>query len=362
MKNLRLLTLTLLLVVVLSLSACTAALPGAFGSAGNFLPSRSAAAQEATPVPSAATTAPVASLSDLQTTLEQVYQAANPSVVNIQVTSKAISQIQVPEMPGLPALPDIPQMPDVQPARALGSGFVWDKQGHIVTNNHVVDGADKITVTFYDGLTLPAELVGRDPDSDLAVIKVDPTGVDLRPLSVADSTEVKVGQFVLAIGNPFGLEGTMTFGIVSALGRTLPANDTSAEGLASSAPTYTIPDIIQTDAPVNPGNSGGVLLDLQGRLIGVPSAIESPVRGSTGVGFAIPSAIVQRVVPALIETGRFEHPWIGISGSTLTPELARSMNLPEAQRGVLVRDVTKGSPADQAGLRGSTKQVTIEGQ
>jgi 2-alkenal reductase len=362
MKNFRLLTLTLLLVVVLGLSACTVALPGTFGSVDNLLPARSAVAQVATPVPSAAAAAPSAGLSDLQTALEQVYQAANPSVVNIQVTSKATSQIQVPEMPGFPSLPDAPQMPNLQPSHTLGSGFVWDKQGHIVTNNHVVDGADKITVTFYDGLTLPAELVGRDPDSDLAVIKVDPTNVDLRPLPVADSTEVKVGQFVVAIGNPFGLEGTMTFGIVSALGRTLPTSDASAEGLASNAPTYTIPDIIQTDAPVNPGNSGGVLLDLQGRLIGVPSAIESPVRSSAGVGFAIPSAIVQRVIPALIETGRFEHPWIGISGGTLTPELAKAMNLPETQRGVLVHDVVTGSPADQAGLRGSTKQAAIESQ
>jgi S1-C subfamily serine protease len=204
-------------------------------------------------------------------------------------------------------------------------------------------------------------VVGRDPDSDLAVLKVDPAKVStLRPVAVGDSTQVKVGQFTVAIGNPFGLEGTMTFGIVSALGRTLPANNSN--GLtAQNAPTYTIPDVIQTDAPVNPGNSGGVLLDLDGRLIGVPSAIESPAGTSAGIGFAIPSAIVQQVVPALIQTGRYEHPWIGISGTTLTSEMAGAMGLPATQRGTLVVDVTSGSPADKAGLQGSGRQVTIAG-
>ena len=222
----------------------------------------------------------------------------------------------------------------------------------------MVDGAEKVTVTFADGLTLDAEIVGRDPESDLAVIKVDASKADLRPITLADSTQVRVGQFAVAIGNPFGLEGSMSFGIVSALGRSLPTSST-ATGL--SGPSYTIPDIIQTDAPVNPGNSGGVLLDLQGNLIGVPTAIESPVRGSSGVGYAVPSIIVQKVVPELIEKGAFEHPYIGLSGGTLNTEMAKAMDLPETTRGVLVATVSDGSPAEKAGLQASTKEVEIDG-
>jgi S1-C subfamily serine protease len=178
---------------------------------------------------------------------------------------------------------------------------------------------------------------------------------------VGDSTKAKVGQFVVAIGNPFGLENTMTFGIISAIGRSIPANGES-NSLLGGQPSYTIPDVIQTDAPVNPGNSGGVLLDLDGNLLGVPSQIESPVRASAGVGFAIPAAIVKQVVPSLIENGEFEHAWIGISGGTLTPELAEAMDLPATQRGALVSAVTEGSPADKAGLVGSSKDATINGE
>jgi S1-C subfamily serine protease len=217
-------------------------------------------------------------------------------------------------------------------------------------------------VTFSDGTTLSAKLVGRDPDSDLAVVQIENTDkVKLQPILVGDSTKAKVGQFVVAIGNPFGLENTMTFGIISAIGRSIPANGQS-DFLPGGQPSYTIPDVIQTDAPVNPGNSGGVLLDLDGNLLGVPSQIESPVRASAGVGFAIPAAIVKQVVPALIESGEFEHAWIGISGGTLTPELAEAMDLPATQRGALVSAVTEGSPAEKAGLVGSSKDATINGQ
>jgi S1-C subfamily serine protease len=226
-----------------------------------------------------------------------------------------------------------------------------------VTNNHVVDGADKIEVTFYDGTTVPAERVGVDPDSDLAVVKVDVSADQLHPIEVADSTEVKVGQLAIAIGNPFALEGTMTVGIVSALGRELPAGDTSTSGLS-----YTIPDIIQTDAPINPGNSGGVLVNDEGRLIGVTAAIESPVQANAGIGFAIPSAIVQRVVPSLITTGHYDHPMLGLSGTSLTPELAQAMGLDASQRGALVADVTAGGPADKAGVHGSDREAEIDGE
>ena len=234
---------------------------------------------------------------------------------------------------------------------------MWDTQGHIVTNNHVVEGADKITVTFYDGSTVPAEVTGTDPDSDLAVIKVDVPVDQLQPVQMADSTQVKVGELATAIGNPFGLQGTMTMGIVSALGRTLPTESGTAQGQY-----YSIPDIIQTDAPINPGNSGGVLVDDRGRVIGVTAALESAVQSSAGIGFVIASQIVQKVVPALIETGHYDQPWLGISGTSLVPDLATAMGLAADQRGALVVDVTADSPADKAGLRGSDRQVEIEGQ
>jgi serine protease Do len=323
-------------------------------------PNVAAAAQSATSTPTStpeAVQAPASAgaVAALEGALEQIYTQVNPSVVNIQVSVRVDAASQaIPEIPGFPQLP-VPQGPQTQ--QALGSGFVWDTQGHIVTNNHVVEGAEKISVTFYDGTTVPAEITGTDPDSDLAVIKVNVPAGQLRPVQVADSTQVKVGELAIAIGNPFGLEGTMTMGIISALGRTLPAESSVAQGLY-----YSIPDIIQTDAPINPGNSGGVLVDDTGRVIGVTAAIESAVQSSAGIGFVIPSQIVQKVVPALIETGHYDQPWIGISGISLVPDLATVMGLPADQRGALVVDVTADSPADKAGLRGSDRQAEIEGQ
>jgi len=210
-------------------------------------------------------------------------------------------------------------------------------------------------VTFSDGSTVPATLVGADPDSDLAVLKVDMSADKLHPVQMADSKSIQVGQLAIAIGNPFGLEGSMTTGIISALGRSLPADETAVQA-------YTIPDIIQTDAPINPGNSGGILVDAQGQVLGVTSAIESPVRANAGVGFAIPSAIVNNVVPALIKNGKYAHSWLGISGTSLTPELAKAMNLDVSQRGALVEEVLPNSPAEKAGLQGSNQQTTINGQ
>jgi S1-C subfamily serine protease len=179
---------------------------------------------------------------------------------------------------------------------------------------------------------------------------------------MGDSTGLKVGQLAVAIGNPFGLVNTMTVGFVSALGRLLPVSSGEDQGLLTQGPNYTIPDIIQTDAPINPGNSGGVLVNDQGQVIGVTAAIESPVRASAGIGFAIPSAIVEKVVPALIKDGHFEHAWLGLSGISLNPELAAAMDLPADQHGALVIEVTPDSPADQAGLHGSDRQVKIEDQ
>jgi S1-C subfamily serine protease len=308
-------------------------------------------------------------LAAIEGTLENIYNQVNPAVVSIQVTQKA----EAPDMPQMP-LPffffgqpngrqdQIPQEPQEFYRHGAGSGFVWDKEGHIVTNNHVVEEADKISVTFADGTTSPAEVVGTDPDSDLAVIKVEAPAEQLQPAQLGDSTQVKVGQLAAAIGNPFGLENTMTVGVVSAVGRLLPVSAGEEEMMLNPRPSFTIPDIIQTDAPINPGNSGGVLVNDQGQVIGVTAAIESPVRASAGIGFAIPSAIVSKVVPALIDKGHYEHPWLGLSGISLNPELAQAMKLEANQRGALVVEVTPDSPADKANLRGSDRQLKIEDQ
>ena len=297
-------------------------------------------------------------LAAYQGTLENIYTTVSPSVVNIRVVQKvAASDTITSQIPGFPFF-DLPQGGQQAPQQyqtALGSGFVWDANGNIVTNNHVVSGADKIEVTFSDGTIVPASLVGADPDSDLAVLKVDVAATQLHPVTLADSSVVKVGQLAVAIGNPFGLEGTMTTGIISAVGRSLPADENSTQ-------SYTIPDVIQTDAPINPGNSGGVLVDVQGQVLGVTSAIESPVRANAGVGFAIPSAIVNNVVPALIKDGKYIHSWLGISGTTLIPDLAKAMSLDAGQRGALVEEIFPNSPAEKAGLQGSNKDVTIDGQ
>ena len=314
------------------------------------------AAAPATPTPQPTAVAPSVTggaLAALEGALERVYQDVSPSVVYIEV----LQEQQVGS--GLPFFrePLPQQQPEEQYQHGSGSGFVWDQEGHVVTNNHVVNGADKIEVTFSDGTTVPGTVVGTDPASDLAVLKVEVPAGQLHPVRMADSTLVMVGQLAVAIGNPFGLENTMTVGIVSALERSLPAESNSGDGSS-----YTIPDVIQTDAPINPGNSGGVLVNGQGEVIGVTSAIVSPVRASAGIGFAVPAAIVQKVVPVLIAKGSYEHPWLGISGTTLDPDLAQAMGLEANQRGALVIEVVPGGPAEQAGLQGSDRQVTIDGQ
>jgi serine protease Do len=279
----------------------------------------------------------------LQGTLEQLYKQVNPSVVSVVVIQNVSASTILGSTQGSQTV--------------LGSGFVWDKQGDIVTNNHVVDGASQVSVRFYDGTIASAQVVGTDVNSDLAVLKVRMPADSLQPVQLADSTQVQVGQLAVAIGNPFGEEGTMTLGIVSALGRTLPVQSNTP----SNSSTYSIPDVIQTDAPINPGNSGGVLINDLGQVIGVTAAIESPVNASSGIGFAIPSVIVQKVVPALIKTGHYDHPYLGISATDLTPDLAKAMGLDANQRGALVADVTAGGPADKAGLHPSTKQTQING-
>ena len=231
----------------------------------------------------------------------------------------------------------------------VGSGFVFDKKGHVITNAHVIDDAEKVTVTFLDGRSYNAEIIGIDDATDIAIIKVNVKPTLLQPLSIGNSSNLKVGEPIAAIGNPFGLSGSMTSGIISQLGRLLP-----------SSTEYRIPDIIQTDAAINPGNSGGPLLNMYGEVVGINTAIQSATGEFTGVGFAVPSQTVSKIVPTLVEKGEYNHPWIGISGRDIDPDLAKVLELKEAV-GFLVITVVEDSPAFEAGLIGSEKFVEIEG-
>ncbi|MEK0320691.1 MAG: trypsin-like peptidase domain-containing protein [Nitrosopumilus sp.] len=231
----------------------------------------------------------------------------------------------------------------------IGSGFVFDKKGHIATNAHVVDNAKKIVVTFLDGRSYNAEIIGTDEYTDIAVIKVNADLKLLHPLPLGDSSNLKVGEAIAAIGNPFGLSGSMTSGIVSQLGRLLP-----------SGSGYSIPDVIQTDAAINPGNSGGPLLNMRGEVVGMNTAIQSTTGEFTGVGFAIPSKTIVKIVPTLIEKGEYKHPWIGISGRDIDPDLAKILGLKDAV-GFLIITVVENSPASKAGLIGSEKTIQVEG-
>ena len=232
-----------------------------------------------------------------------------------------------------------------------GSGFVYDGEGRIITNNHVVEDAVDIRVTFVDGTIFPATLVGRDPYVDLAVIDVDVDGYLLRPLRLGNSSELLVGEQVVAIGNPFGLADSMTAGIVSAVDRQMVAPG-----------GYPIVEVIQTDAAINPGNSGGPLLNIRGEVVGMNTAILSETQQFSGVGFAIPSDAIKREVPSLIAVGSYEHPYLGLTGTDLTPTIAELMGLSKDTRGALVVDVEEDKPAEKAGLKGGTREELVEGR
>lgn len=273
---------------------------------------------------------------ELQEAVIEVFSSAAPAVVHIAVRGTAENFLMQPV-----------------PIEGSGSGFLFDNAGHIVTNYHVVEDATEITVSFDQIECCPAEVIGLDPSTDLAVIKVARQDLP-QPLLIADSDTLRVGQFVVALGNPFGLQQAMTLGIISALGRVIQSPDGRFVGEA-----------IQTDAAINPGNSGGPLLDLKGRVIGVNSQIISPVQGSSGVGFAIPANTVSRIVTALIADGRYPHPYLGISGYGLTPELIQLFRENDAvlplDQGIMVATLDPDGPAGQSGVLSATDEIDVGG-
>lgn len=270
-------------------------------------------------------------ITDEDQVLIELYNQVNPSVVNIIVYTTDNNEL----------------FPSGQ-----GSGFVYDPDGHIITNAHVIHGADDVEVVFSDNTTGQAEIIGEDLHSDLAVVKAEKMPQGVQPLPFGDINDIAVGQTVVAIGNPFGLGGTLTRGIVSALGRTIPA-----------LTSFSIPQAIQTDAPINPGNSGGPLLNLKGEVIGVNAQIETTGenRANSGVGFAIPVSIVTRVIPGLIENGKFEWAWFGVRGSSLNPSLIEAMKIP-FDKGAYLIDVIENGPSAKANLQGATRETNINGR
>jgi len=321
--------------LMLVLLGCTCAIPAARVARTVSPPTATAAAPATVAVPATAP-APTRQVPAQQprtyTSEEQVvidiYQRYSLGVVYIEVTSEA-------------------NLED----GGSGSGFVYDLEGHVITNDHVIRGADTIHVYFSDDTVAEATVLGSDADADLAVLQVDVPREILVPLQLGTSADLLVGQLAVAIGNPYGYERTLTVGHISALGRVLQQES-----------QFSIADVIQTDAAINPGNSGGPLLDSGGRVIGVNSYYRpsSPIGGSTGIGFAVPVDELERVVPSLIAEGRYLHPWLGIRGYTLRPELVEALNLP-VERGALVAEVIDGGPAEQAGLLGGSREVEVPG-
>ena len=262
--------------------------------------------------------------------LNKIYSTSLPSIVHIKVRQTVPGFFQNQERTG------------------QGSGFIWDTEGNIVTNYHVVASASIVDVEFADGSQYSASVIGLDPNSDLAIIKVNPNGKILTPLNLGDSTNVKVGNHTIVIGSPFGQEFSMSTGIVSAIKRTVPSQNAM----------FSIPNVIQTDAAINPGNSGGPLLDIEGNVIGINSQIISRSGGNQGIGFAIPINSVKKIIPTLIKGEKFEYPYIGITGMDLNTNLKKALEIDSEIKGVMIVDVVKGSPADLGGLLGYTGTVS----
>lgn len=280
-----------------------------------------------------------------QDLLADLYDQIAPSVVNIQVTASSEGQGAFPGQ-------------DSGVVQGQGSGWIYDNEGHIVTNNHVAGDATSMTVYFSNGMWADAELIATDPAADLAVIKVTPpAGMDWRPLPLAQPNSLRVGFSVVALGSPFGLQETMTTGIVSALGRSFPTDSGQTGGSS-----YSLPDVIQTDTAINPGNSGGPLLNLAGEVVGVNFAINTTSGSNSGVGFAIPVSVVQKIVPALIADGAYQYSYLGIAGSTINAQVAEANNLPDGMLGVYVGEVVPNGPADEAGVEAGDVIVAINDQ
>jgi S1-C subfamily serine protease len=294
------------------------------------------------------------------TVVREVHDSVSPAPAAFQGSGsgESIQTIYAQDAPGVVQV-IATQVSDANPffgpqeAQALGSGFVIDKAGHIVTNYHVVQGAKDVQVSFSDNEKVKAKVIGTDPSTDIAVLEIDAQARALTPLPLGDSDAVEVGDSVVAIGNPLGLERTVTAGIVSALQREI----TSPNG-------FPIDKVIQTDAAINHGNSGGPLLNTHGEVIGVNSQIATggsdPQGGNIGIGFAVPINTVKEVVAQIIETGKVEHAYLGIQMQDITPSLARSLRLP-VDKGVLLAQVVAGSPAAKAGLKGGDTNVTVDG-
>jgi len=297
--------------------APVATLPPGFAATQEAIPTLSARAIDLMQLPA-------------DNSLTELYDRLNPGVVNIQVfTNRGLG------------------------GQGAGSGFILNEAGHIVTNNHVVAQADAVTVVFYNGFEASADIVGLDDDSDLAVLKVEQLPEGAHPLPLGDSDQVAAGQWAIAIGNPFRLGGSITLGIISAVGRSIPSGVTP----------FAIPEAIQTDTAINPGNSGGPLLNLNGEVIGVNAQIRTTnaAPANSGVGFAVPANVVRRVVPVLIEQGQYQWPWLGVNRPSSVNLLLVQANELEMQQGVYIHEVVPDGPADQAGLEGSTGATTING-
>ena len=325
-------SLVVVLLVAVLLAGCAGG-PNLFVPDASLTVSPTPPQPAPTPIVIVATPTPLAGLDPHEQRIVEVYRRYSPAVVNIN------TQILRGDF-----------FFGVYPEEGSGSGFVWDRQGHILTNYHVIQGANQISVSFGEGQEQLAQVVGVDPPNDLAVLRVDELPAGVEPLPLGDSDELVVGQLAVAIGNPFGqFERTLTVGVVSAVNRTLRLDDDRL-----------LRGVVQTDASINRGNSGGPLLDSRGQLIGVNTAIFSPNGASVGVGLAIPVNKLKQVVPVLIAEGRFPHPWLGIEGLgyALTPELARALNLPVDQ-GLLIARVYENSPALRAGLRTATQNVMV---
>jgi len=341
-----------LLVLALFASACASLTPQAVapGQGVVQLQTTSAtpavpAAVDTTPMPNVQAVTPTAPTLDVRTATTGINPALNDAEALFVQIYKRVS----------------PAVVYIETDNGSGSGFVVDKDGHIVTNNHVVDGARRIEIVFANRTRVTAQVVGSDVDADIAVLKVDVPADQLVVAELGDSSTVEVGQFAIAIGNPFGLQNTMTIGVVSGLGRTLQSDRTAPRSQGS----YSNPNVIQTDAAINPGNSGGPLLDSQGRVIGINTAIRSTAQGvngqpvNSGVGFAVPINTVKRILPALIKDGHYTYPWLGLaSAGEIDLQTQQALGLPQST-GVYVTEVTPGGPADRAGIRAGTRAVGL---